>query len=51
MKRLFEHLKASVLLAVLNYAIIKYISKESGIPFDLFLFMSILFCITLMIGW
>ena len=33
MKRLFEYLKASALLAVLNYAIIKYISKESGIPF------------------
>jgi len=51
MKRLFEYIKASALLAVLNYAIIKYISKESGIPFDLFLIMSMLFGITFIIGW
>jgi hypothetical protein len=51
MKRLFEYLKASLLLAILNYVIIKYISKESGIPFDLFLIMSMLFGITFIVGW
>jgi hypothetical protein len=51
MKRLFEYLKASLLLAILNYVVIKYISKESGIPFDLFLIMSMLFGITFIIGW